>query len=307
MTPARPSILMRRRLLPILLLAAGLAAACSDTKESAGDATAELAPLGSLPDGDGGGQRLPNGVTRTTVPLAPEERLGRLVEGNRVIMLGDSVLASTTERYGGEMCEQLVPLGWQVEIDAESGRAIQWGNYVLDSRLDGENWDIGVVFLGSNYGGNQQYYHDQLAEIVERLSPIPVVVVTVTQFEASRLEVNEAIFEVAVEFPNVFVLDWAVVTANDPTLTGRDGLHLTEDGRLRLADEMAMVLGEAPLQPGDCLPTDYTDDSMGPVTGSNGPIESSTTTTTTTPKGNGSNGQHGGNGAGPPPSSTTTT
>lgn len=276
---------MYRRLALVTLLAAavGVAAACSSTKGASVPPTSPLAPIGSLPDSlDDLEETLSTGfvagVSRTTVPLAPEDRLGRIVDGNRVIMLGDSVLASTAERYSNDMCEALVPLGWQVELNAESGRAIQWGNYVLDFRLE-ERWDLAVVFLGNNYGDNQRYYFDQLSRIVDRLSPIPVLVLTVSEFKESRLEVNEAIFEVAVRFPNVYVLDWAVVTGLDSGLTGSDRLHLSVEGRERLAREVALALGEAPSGRGDCLPSDFEDDSMGPVTGPNDTIDTSVDTT----------------------------
>ena len=37
-------------------------------------------------------------------------------------MIGDSILASTSRRYTGEMCLGLVPLDWAVEVDAEKSR-----------------------------------------------------------------------------------------------------------------------------------------------------------------------------------------
>lgn len=273
----------RLLLLSLLVMAVGVAASCSSTKGAAVLPTSPVAPIGGLPDGmDDLDETLATGfvagVSRTTVPLAPQNRLGRLVDGNRVIMLGDSVLASTARRYSNDMCEALVPLGWQVELNAESGRAIQWGNFVLDFRLE-EQWDLAVVFLGNNYGDNQRYYFDQLTRIVDRLSPIPVLVLTVSEFKPSRLEVNEAIFEVAVRFPNVYVLDWAVVTQTNRRLTGSDGLHLSVEGRERLAREVALALGEAPRGSGDCLSTDFANDSMGPVTGPNETIETIVDTT----------------------------
>jgi hypothetical protein len=95
----------------------------------------------------------------------------------------------------------------------------------------------------------------------------------VSEFDPTRVEVNELVFDVAVGNPDVYVLDWAAVTASDPMLTGRDGLHLSVEGRERLALEISLVLGDAPDGPGKCLPTDFTDDSMGPVTGPNDTID----------------------------------
>ena len=50
-------------------------------------------------------------------------------------MIGDSVFAGSAERYGGEMCRAIVPLGWRVEVDAEPYRSIKFANTVLNRRL----------------------------------------------------------------------------------------------------------------------------------------------------------------------------
>ena len=159
--------------------------------------------------------------------------------GNRVILIGDSVMASTSQRYGGEMCAALVPLGWQTEVDAETGRFIDFGDEVLDSRL-AAGWDVSVILLGNNYGDNQDVYREYLDAMVARLSPQPVVLLTVTEFKPSRAQVNAVIFEMAQKYPNVVVLDWAAVTAADRRSPGDDGLHLAQAGREALAEQVAL-------------------------------------------------------------------
>ena len=42
--------------------------------------------------------------------------------GNRLIVIGDSILAGTAARYGNEMCNTLVPMGWNTVVEAEAGR-----------------------------------------------------------------------------------------------------------------------------------------------------------------------------------------
>ena len=140
-------------------------------------------------------------MTTTTLPLPT---IGSLVTGNRLLMIGDSITASAAARYGDELCDALVPLGWQVEVDAEPSRFVDFGNKVLDERL-GAKWDAAYVFLGTNYLGDQLAYRKQLEKIVERLAPSPVVLLTVTLFAESRREVNDAITLVAATFPNVRV------------------------------------------------------------------------------------------------------
>ena len=61
--------------------------------------------------------------------------VGEIVAGNRILIIGDSIMASTSSRYGGQMCDALVPLGWEVAVEAEPSRFIDFGNRVLDKVL----------------------------------------------------------------------------------------------------------------------------------------------------------------------------
>ena len=202
-------------------------------------------------------------AVETTLP--PEGPVGSRAPGNRVLMIGDSVLASTSRRYSNDMCQALVPLGWKVELDAEVGRFIDFGKRVLDARL-GAGWDASVILLGNNYGKNPSVFSAALEQLVVRLSPNPIVLTTVTEFDPSRKEVNYIIELLAAKYPNVTILDWA--TASEaPGLLGGDGLHLTPSGRYALALNMAATLGPAPASPGECLPTGYRNDSAGSVDG----------------------------------------
>ena len=64
-----------------------------------------------------------------------------------------------------------------------------------------------------------------------------------------------------------------------------------------LASEVARVLGPAPVAPGSCLPSDFTDDSRGAVTGGGGGGGGGGVTTTT----------DGGSGTTDPVTTTATT
>lgn len=265
----------RIALISTLLLAVTACAVTRSGGESA--APADVVVVGSLPPtlptlapGEGF-----TTVPRTTVVLAPEQLIGARVTGNRIIMIGDSVLASTAKRHSGEMCEALVPLDWAVEVDAETARFIEFGNEVLGARLNA-GWDAALVFLGNNYDvSNPGKYRSQLTRIVERLAPRPTILVTVSEYRREQVDVNAMIFEVAAQFPaNVIVLDWAAITADHPNYTRDDRLHLSPTGRAALAQHVADVLGRAPVAPGDCLGTNFFDDSAGSVDGS-------TTTTST--------------------------
>ena len=218
----------------------------------------------------------------TTTTALPVPTIGSQVAGNRLLMIGDSITASAAERYGGELCDALVPLGWQVEVDAEPSRFVDFGNQVLDSRLAAK-WDAAYVFLGTNYLGDQAAYRKQLEKIVQRLEPTPVVLLTVTLFDDSRQQVNDAITLVGAEFPNVHVLDWGTIAAaNAATILRGDGHHLTNEGRKALAATVAGVMGEAPKQPGDCLKTQFKNDAGANVNGSDTPPPRPVGPTTTT-------------------------
>src|SRR4051794_20196229 len=207
----------------------------------------------------------------STSTVAPQPAIGTLVAGNKLLMIGDSITASAAKRYGGGWCNTLVPLGWQVEVDAEPSRFVDFGNDVLDKRLSAK-WDAAYVFLGSNYLGDQESYKKQLEQIVQRLSPIPVVLLTVTLFDDSRQQVNDAITVVAAEFPNVRVLDWGSIAAADAsTILRGDGLHLTDQGRAVLASTVAGVMGKAPTEPGKCLSTAFHNDAGASVNGTDTP------------------------------------
>lgn len=259
----------------LLSTAVLLAAACGSQGASIGPATSGTVPVGGLPS------VLPTVAPptvlqttttwRTTTTLALEDQIGYRSQGNRVIVIGDSVIAATSTRYTNDMCKTLVPLGWRVEVDAESGRFVEFGNQVLDERL-AAGWDAGVVLLGNNYRGSQSAYRDELTRIVERLSPNPVVLLTVSEFEETRKQVNEVIRELAADRENVTIVDWATTTAENDGLTGADNLHLTIAGRRALAEDVGLALGAAPQVPGECLESPFVDDSMGNVNG--------TTTTT---------------------------
>ncbi|MFT3853787.1 MAG: hypothetical protein QM733_13760 [Ilumatobacteraceae bacterium] len=223
-------------------------------------------------------------VATAEAALKATTPVGERAAGNRILLIGDSVLAGTSSRYSNDVCKALVPMGWKVEVDAEVGRFIDFGDQVLDRRLSA-GWDAAVIFLGSNYGDNQPVFASMLEEQVDRLSPRPVVLVTVTEFKPSRAEVNAAIRMIAFNHPNVSVVDWATISEGDGLLGG-DDLHPTSQGRQVLAMHIAAAVGEAPTGPGQCMSSSFRDDSAGSVdTGTTAPARTSTTrraTATTT-------------------------
>src|SRR5690606_13080922 len=146
------------------------------------------------PDGRMPGPR----PSRTELDAAPgpdhradgEPDVATAIDSNHVIVVGDSLMESTTVRYGASMCKSLVPRGWAVETIAETGQHVDFGLRVIDERFD-PDWDVAVVMLGNNYRGNQQAFEEQLDQIIQRLTLRPTVMFTVTEFEPAQADVNE--------------------------------------------------------------------------------------------------------------------
>lgn len=258
-------------------------AACGTTGSEAGVRTLEF--VGRIPGVEPDGSAVVIDGVRTELPLLDGEIVGPRAQGNRLLIIGDSIMASTANRYGGEMCETLVPLGWRVAVEAESGRLVEFGRTVLRERLS-QGWDAAVVFLGTNFGGDQGRYESDLTRIVDSLAPRPTVLLTATVFRDTMKLVNESIRAVAAKYPNVAVLDWSAASTQ-PGILNRDRIHPTATGRKVLVASVAAALGNAPTTPGACLPSRFTDDSLGNEEDLLGedpaadePIGSVTTTTT---------------------------
>ena len=209
--------------------------------------------------------------------------LGTVASGNRLLVLGDSILAGTATRYSGAMCAGLVPLGWRVAVEAEAGQMVGFGRTVLRDRIY-EGWDAAVVFLGTNYGGSAELYEKDLTAIVKSLAPRPTLLLTASLFRPTMQQVNQVIRIVASKNPNVSVLDWSTTSVQTGVLN-RDKIHPTDAGRQVLVSSIASAVGEAPTGPGACLPSKFTDDSLvtdvmpsSTIVGDPGVVESPATT-----------------------------
>lgn len=248
----------RLRTLSLVLAFCGLASSCVGS--ASGALSLNLSNVGRIPGIDSaGGSLIVNGV-RATLASAEGPMIGALATGNRLLVLGDSILAGTASRYGGAMCAALEPLGWKVAVEAEAGQMVGFGRTVLRDRIY-EGWDAAVVFLGTNYGGNAKTYEADLTAIVTSLAPRPTLLLTATLFRPTMQQVNEVIRVVASKNSNVTVLDWGT-SSMQPGLLNKDQVHPTDAGRQVLVASIASSLGNAPTSPGACMPSKYTDDSL---------------------------------------------
>jgi len=306
----------RTRTFAVLATLAIVAAGCGSGAENTDDTISPVAPASTL-GGVGEVPVMPSAVREPVVFVRPPvnvdgteaQLIGEIADGNRILMIGDSILASTSSRYGNHMCNAVVPLGWQVAVEAEPSRFIDFGNRVLDKELSDDpdpedDWNAAVVFLGSNYGSNAFKYEVELAKILDRLTPRPILLLTVTEYRPNYVEVNEVVNRLGAERDNVTVLDWKSISETPGILSG-DRLHPTDTGRRVLAESVAAALGPFPGGVGECLRSTFRDDSavgrdstkvLGRPSTSSGSATTTTTvrlptvTTTTVPSGGGGSG-----------------
>lgn len=215
-----------------------------------------------------------------TLPVGDDgvaaEMFTERVDGNRLLVIGDSILASTATRYGNELCDALNPIGWSVAVDAEPGRLIEFGNRVADRRLqdveEDDDFDAVIIHMGSNYGRDQDAYYEQLSDLLFKAAPRPTLLLTVTEYRPEWSEVNEVVRELGALYDNVTIVDWEQI-ARTPGVLSRDGLHPGQQGEAVLVEQLAVALGGLGIQEGECLPSLFTDDSAV-ASGSGSPADS---------------------------------
>lgn len=256
--------------------------ACSTDPEPAAvapDVPATVA-IGELPEPltPIGGLTAPTTAPPTTAPPTttpqPEitDTVGEAAEGNRLLLIGDTAMATMTTRQEGVGCETLADFGWQTEIEAERGRFLSFASEVLDAvAVDtGENWDVVGLMFGHHIDTGPDEFRAALDELIDRLGPIPVLLYTVApvtldgDLSAEAVALNGEIRAIADERPNVALVDWSQMIRDEQNVRLLDdGFVPSEAGMERLVVMTAGVLGEAPrsLDGGGCLESVFTDDS----------------------------------------------
>jgi len=208
----------------------------------------------------------PSAMTGEGEPVLPsfDKTVGQVAEGPRLLLIGDSILATVARRYNNKACRRLVPLGWQMVIEAEIGKSIQFGTEVVDAKLD-EQWDAAVVFLGTNYWQTPVEYRRLLSSILDDLSPRPTILFTTSMYRPKQREVNDAVEAEARNRDNVWLVDWEQISKSDGVLSG-DGIHPSTEGNDLLVAVLAKVLGNAPAGgSGKCLESEFVEDEEMPA------------------------------------------
>jgi hypothetical protein len=205
-------------------------------------------------------------VTTTTESGAGRDPItGLLVDEvleHRLLLIGDTVLAATTPRAGGIMCDVVAGFGWDVAIEAEPGRPIEFAADVLDERQT-DDWDVVGLMFGHHLPGTIDEFERALDTVLDRLAPRPVIVYTVTETSAEQVDVNRVLRERVRSRPNVVLVDWAEATALEPDeLLDDGGPAPSDEGAGRLALFTAALLGRTPDgAAGACVEPQFTDDS----------------------------------------------
>lgn len=259
-------MIVRRAFVLLVALTATACSSGSSTPAVTSTVPATIAGVGSLP---------PIGLYLETLGGAPstfpdgqrvpvqQSTVGEAATGPRVLMIGDSILAMVSRRFTNAACQSIVPLGWQMSIEAEIGRGITFAPTVLDAK-DADQWDAFVLFLGTNYWGNRPEFKRVLGQVLDEMSPRPVVLFTTSEFRPSQRDVNSVIENEVLTRENVWFVDWRAISKAPGVLAG-DGIHPSDDGNDFLVEKITQVLGRAPGdEKGACLPSDFTTDEEAP-------------------------------------------
>lgn len=246
-------------MLAIVALVVGVSACGLSSNDSSTGGT--LDGVGRIPGNDfvGVATLPPDIAADVKFPKLQGAVLGSVATGNRLLIIGDSIVASISKRYGNEACGLMVPQGWKVALEAEAGQFAEFGSKVLDRRWN-EGWDAVVLVLGTNYDGNKTRYRTAMEKILAKISPTPVLLLNTTEFRSKQAQVNEIIEELVAANNNATLLDWRTISATR-SVRANDGIHPSDVGRVVLATAIARAVGKAPVTPGDCMKAYFQDDS----------------------------------------------
>lgn len=210
-------------------------------------------------------------VVETTAPTTEPPRdpitgpIGDEVFGNRLLLIGDTVIASTAPRFDGEMCDVFEAFGWQAEIAAEPGRFVEFGRDVVAARIVPEEpeWDAVAVMLGNHFDGDVAAFRSELDALLVELDPRPVLLYTLVEDDTFQVDLNEVIRDMPRFHPHVVLLDWSQIAADDTeVILAATPSGLSDEGRRRLALFTAAALGEPPTtEAAGCVPPVFVDDS----------------------------------------------
>lgn len=235
---------MRRDALGLLALGALLLGACGSGAE-AGEPDRGPAPSTVALTGLAALEPVATPGPSTTVPRP---------EPLDVVVVGDSLALSAREEISELLAVADVDL---LAFDAVEGRRTADGVHnkpsgktavaELAARHDPDVW---VIALGTNDVGGQARPDEFRADVLALLDELPPTarIVWLDTWIKSRIdgcrELNAVLREVAAERGAMTVVDWFQF-GDDPGLIVSDGVHLTDQGQLRFAEQIVAALRAA--------------------------------------------------------------
>lgn len=217
----------------VLLAGCGGDAVAGTTNEDSGGAsspTVALVPLTQLAGGES-----------TTVAPLPEPRPQTVaVVGDSLSVQSEPALEAALETLSLEI----------VGFDAVQGRRIRSatelttsGVDAVEATLDGAEPDLWVIALGTNDVDalDREGYREAVEELLAGVpdgAPVIWVDAWVERWIDDAKQANEVLREVAAERPGMTVVDWFQF-GDDPGLISDDGVHLTDAGELKFAEQVA--------------------------------------------------------------------
>jgi lysophospholipase L1-like esterase len=162
-------------------------------------------------------------------------------ETGAVTLVGDSLNVGT-EPY----LRDALP-GWTIEAHDRVGRTTAEGIEEL-RRLGAELAPVVVVSLGTNDpDGSEAEFRELVDEAVELVGRDRCLVwATITRGGIGRTSFDLVLREARSAHPNVRLVEWALMVADDDALLAADSVHGTPEGYARRAEETAGVVRACP-------------------------------------------------------------
>ena len=154
-----------------------------------------------------------------------------------VTLVGDSLNVGI-EPYLGDALP-----GWRVDAHDLVGRATREGVDELRARR-GSLAPVVVVSLGTNDpAGSEDEFRALVDEAIDVVGPARCLVwATIVRDGEERKGFDDVLRDASDAHPNVRLVDWASLVADDPTLLVGDGVHATPEGYARRAEETARAI-----------------------------------------------------------------
>ena len=158
-----------------------------------------------------------------------------------VTLVGDSLNVGIEPYLGEELP------GWRIDAHDLVGRATSEGVDELRT-LGAKLAPVVVVSLGTNDpDGSEAAFRERVAEAIELVGPDRCLVwATIVRDGSPRTSFNDVLLRARSANPNLRLVDWAAIVADETSLLSGDLVHGTPEGYARRANETARVVKACP-------------------------------------------------------------